>query len=205
MNGMTSRLEAVRQIIFALKIERIVETGTFRGTTAEWFAQFGIPFETVEIVERYYEFSKHRLKPFANANIALASSVPYLWERIEKGAIAPDARQLFYLDSHWEKHLPLREELELIFNHYTNAVVVIDDFQVEGDDGYGFDSYSPQEQLTLEYVSRVKLPRPLSVFYPATRSSEESGARRGWIVLTDSDALSADLDRIVLLRRCGQT
>src|SRR5450631_3532673 len=48
MNGMTSRLEATRQIIYALGIERIVETGTFRGTTAEWFAQFGITVESVE-------------------------------------------------------------------------------------------------------------------------------------------------------------
>jgi hypothetical protein len=200
MNGMTSRLETVRQIIFALKIERIVETGTFRGTTAEWFAQFGLPLETVEIIERYYEFSKRRLKPFPNAKITLASSVSYLKERVAKGAVPLDARQLFYLDSHWEKHLPLREELDLIFHNYTNSVAIIDDFEVADDDGYSFDAYSPQEQLTFEYILEANLPRSLCAFYPATKSSEETGARRGWIVLTTCQEVANVLRMISLLR-----
>jgi predicted O-methyltransferase YrrM len=66
MNDQTARLEATRQIIFALKIRRIIETGTFRGTTTEWFSQFGLPVETVEVNKRYFAFAKARLKKFAN-------------------------------------------------------------------------------------------------------------------------------------------
>jgi len=199
MNGMTSRLEATRQIIHALAIERIVETGTFRGTTAEWFAQFGLPFETVELAERYWTFSRARLAKFTNAKIYLQSSVPFLKERIALGSVEKDARQFFYLDSHWENHLPLREELELIFKHYTNAVVLIDDFKVEDDAGYGFDHYAPDKELTLAYVRNSELPK-LSCFYPTTRSKEETGAKRGWVVLTANPGMAEQLRTISLLR-----
>lgn len=199
MNGMTSRLEATRQIIHALEIERIIETGTFRGTTAEWFAQFGLPLETVEIARRYHAFSQARLAKFKNVELLLNSSVPFLKERIARGAVAKDSRQLFYLDSHWENYLPLREELELIFGHYTNAVVLVDDFKVADDEGYGFDHYAPDKELTLAYVLNSKLPK-LSCFYPATRSDEETGAKRGWVVLTSNIGLSDRLKTITLLR-----
>ena len=199
MNGMTSRLEAARQIIHALRIERIIETGTFRGTTAEWLAQFGLPLETVEISQRYYAFAQARLAKFKNTEVLLNSSVPFLKERIARGAVAKDRRQLFYLDSHWENYLPLREELELIFSHYNNAVVLIDDFKVADDEGYGFDHYAPDKELTLTYVLNSKLPK-LSCFYPATRSNEETGAKRGWVVLTSNIQMADQLRAITLLR-----
>ncbi|WP_141688607.1 hypothetical protein [Bradyrhizobium paxllaeri] len=201
MNGMTSRLEATRQIIHVLGIESIVETGTFRGTTAEWFAQFGLPLETVELAERYWAFSRARLAKFANAKIYLQSSVPFLRERIARGSSEKDARQLFYLDSHWENYLPLREELELIFNHYTSAVVLIDDFKVDDDAGYGFDHYAPDKELTLAYVEKSDLPE-LSCFYPTTGSREETGAKRGWVVLTSNHQMAEQLKTISLLREC---
>jgi predicted O-methyltransferase YrrM len=198
MNGMTSRLEATRQIIYALKIERIVETGTFRGTTAEWFSQFGLPFETIEVYERYAAFSQARLRRYRNASIFFGSSVPYLKTRAASG-IPKHTRQLFYLDAHWEYYLPLREELEIIFSAYDDAVVLIDDFMVEGDAGYGYDRYSEENSLTLDYISKSNLPR-LWCFFPATPSSQETGARRGWVVLTNSKDLARQLEKISLLR-----
>jgi hypothetical protein len=201
MNGMTSRLEAVRQIIHSLKIEQIVEMGTFRGTTAEWFAQFGLPFETVEISQRYYSFSKRRLKPYVNAEIYRDTSISFLKKRIAQKKTDRNTRQLFYLDSHWEKHLPLREEMELILNNYANVVILIDDFQVDGDPGYCFDAYSETDRLTMSYLSQAKLPDHIQYFYPATRSGDETGMRRGWVVATDNSVMANSLDAIPLLRR----
>jgi hypothetical protein len=194
MNGMTSRLEATRQMIFALGIEQIVETGTYRGTTTEWFAQFGIPIETVEISERFFAFSKARLAGFPHVKLSLNSSVPYLEARIPTAA-----RTLFYLDSHWENYLPLREELRLIFRRYKNAVVLIDDFKVEDDSGYGFDAYSSEKDITLRYISSSD-SKNLRFFYPATPSAQETGARRGWIVITSNDLIVRELSRLTLLR-----
>lgn len=197
MNSMASRLEATRQIIYTIQIESIVETGTYRGTTTEWFAQFNLPVETVEVSERYWTFAKMRLAKFDNVNVVQASSVPFLQDRIAR--TASGARELFYLDSHWEDHLPLREELELIFNYYSQCIVLVDDFKVEDDAGYGFDQYSPTKQLTLNYLREASLPR-LFQFYPATPSNEETGMRRGWIVLTSSPELATKLRGLSLLR-----
>lgn len=199
MNGMTSRLEAVRQTIFRLKIEHIVETGTYRGTTAEWLAQFGLPLETIEISERFCAFSRARLSKFKNAKVFLDSSVSFLTDRVAQGRVAPDALQLFYLDSHWQDYLPLREELQIIFKNYGNSVVVIDDFEVVDDEGYGFDRYAPDKELTLNYLMKCDLPK-LNYFYPSTRSSEETGAKRGWIVLTSNPQRAEQLRTVQLLR-----
>lgn len=198
MNGMTSRLEATRQIIYGLKIERIVETGTFRGTTAEWFAEFGLPFETIEFYERHASFSQARLGRYPNARVFAGFSVPFLKSRIASD-VSKNARQLFYLDAHGKGHLPLREELTLIFTAYHNAVVLIDDFKVEGDTGYGFDSYSEDDSLTLDYLSKSNLPA-LWCFFPTTPSHQETGFKRGWVVLTNSEELASQLQSIPLLR-----
>jgi hypothetical protein len=198
MNGMTSRLEAVRQIIFGLGVEQIVETGTYRGVTAEWFAQFGIPFETVEFSERYFAFSKIRLRHYSNAKISCDASVHYLQNRV-KDASLRDAVTLFYLDAHWLE-LPLQDELELIFSNYDNAAVLIDDFKVADDEGYGFDNYGPGKAITLEYVLKCRLP-PLSVFFPTTKADQETGWKRGWVVLTSNEAIARKLCEINLLRR----
>jgi hypothetical protein len=199
MNGQTSRLEATRQIIHALKIENIVETGTFRGTTTEWFAQFGIPVDTVEVYERNFIFSKERLAKLANVRTTLDSSVSFLTKRAPSSA-----RHLFYLDAHWENYLPLRDELRLISDRYPNAIVLIDDFQVPGDDGYGYDNYGVDNALTLEYVAHSNLP-PFSIFLPATPAREETGFKRGWVVLTTNPVLAAQLGTISLLRPHKET
>jgi hypothetical protein len=194
MNSMTSRLEATRQLIYGLQIEQIIETGTFRGTTTEWFAQFGIPVETVEINERFFAFSQVRLAGFRNVTVSLSSSVPFLQARE-----ATSASTLFYLDSHWENHLPLREELELIFARYPNSVVLIDDFKVPDDEGYGFDHYAADKELTIEYVRASNVPA-LFYFFPSTPSMQETGAKRGWVVLTANAEMAHQLRTLPLVR-----
>ena len=197
MNGQTSRLEAVRQIIFAAGIARIIETGTYRGTTTEWFAQFALPVETVETDERVFAFSKARLSRFPNVAIYLEPSTSFLRRRLA-GADAGD-RVLFYLDAHWENSLPLREELQIIFAHHPNSVIVIDDFKVRDDDGYHYDDYGPDRALTLDYVEKSNLPA-YHAFYPATPSRQETGMKSGWIVLTPDPAIAERLRTITLLR-----
>ena len=197
MNGQTSRLEAVRQIIYAAEITQIIETGTFRGTTTEWFAQFGLPVESVETDERFFSFSKARLSKFRNVKLYLDSSVSFLASRL--GSAGSSDRVLFYLDAHWENSLPLRDELQIIFAHRANSVIVIDDFHVRDDDGYQYDNYGPDKALTLEYIEKSNLPAHYA-FYPATQSKQETGMRSGWIVLTPNPNIAERLRTIALLR-----
>jgi hypothetical protein len=198
MNGQTARLEATRQMMHGLGIKRVVETGTYRGTTAEWFGQFGVPVETVEANQRYYMFSKTRLARFDNIEVIKGSSVPFLQQRASS-----DIPHLFYLDAHWEEHLPLREELQLIIGRYPNSVVVVDDFKVNDDPGYAFDFYGSDKELTLEYVSASHLPK-LWTFFPAVRSEQETGAKRGWVVFTSNNEMAGKLRSINLLREYAE-
>ncbi|WFU18776.1 hypothetical protein [Bradyrhizobium sp. CB3481] len=197
MNGQTSRLEAVRQIIYAAGINRIIETGTFRGTTTEWFAQFGLPLETVETDQRFFYFAKARLSRFSNVEAHLDSSVSFLSKRLSHA----DRRDriLFYLDAHWENSLPLREELQVIFANHTNSIIVIDDFNVRDDTDYNYDDYGPDKALTLEYIENSNLP-PYCAFYPATPAKQETGMKSGWIVLTPEPELAGVLRALALLR-----
>jgi len=197
MNGQTARLEAVRQIIYTAEIARIIETGTFRGTTTEWFAQFGLPVETVETDERFFSFSKARLSKFSNVELHLDSSVSFLANRLTHANMSD--RVLFYLDAHWENNLPLRDELRIIFAKHANSVILIDDFNVLDDAGYAYDNYGPDKALTLDYIERSNLP-VYHAFYPATPSKQETGMKSGWIVLTPDPDIAERLRTIVLLR-----
>lgn len=88
----------------------------------------------------------------------------------------------FYLDAHWGEDLPLRDELEIIFSKWKRPIVMVDDFQVPNSD-YGFDDYGPGKALNLSYIEPVVSDHKISVFFPAVNSSEETGARRGSVVL----------------------
>ena len=85
--------------------------------------------------------------------------------------------------------LPLCEEVELIFNNYSNSVIVIDDFQVPDDPGYGFDDYSDNDRITAGYLAKANVPRSLLYFYPSTSASTETGAKRGWCVVDNPEVL----------------
>jgi predicted O-methyltransferase YrrM len=197
MNGQTARLEATRQILFGCQIKAIIETGTFRGTTTEWFAQFGVPVNSIEAHAPTYEFAKRRLGHLGNVSVEFGDSVRVLESLMPK--IAKAAPTFVYLDAHWENYLPLRDEIDLICAHLTKPVILIDDFEVPGDPGYTFDNYGPGKALTEDYLRACKFNQ-LEKFYPAVPSAEETGGKRGWIVLAGDPAMIQALNRINLLK-----
>jgi SEC-C motif len=199
MNSQSARLALARQIIFGCGIERVIETGTFIGMTTEFFARFSIPVITAECNAEYARHARTRLTNWKNVDLRLGDSVAILRD-IARETIDRSVPTLFYLDAHWDGHLPLREEAELAISHFAGSVLMIDDFAVPDDPGYGFDDYGPGQRLDIEYLLDSKLPG-LSIYFPSTPSSQEDGARRGCVVVTASPALAAILDDIVLLRR----
>jgi hypothetical protein len=106
----------------------------------------------------------------------------------------------FYLDAHGWGALPLAEELALAFRHWPAAVVMVDDFQVPGDAGYGFDDYGDGEALTLGYLAGHRVLPP-HVWFPACASEHESGARRGCVVLAGAPDVARRVDQVQTLRR----
>jgi hypothetical protein len=97
-----------------------------------------------------------------------------------------DTRTFFYLDAHWHKDLPLRDETEFIMRNFDSFVIMIDDFEVPGDPGYTFDDYGPGKRLSLSDFPFHNDNRIFS-YRPARPSSRESGIRRGCIILVSSD------------------
>jgi hypothetical protein len=106
----------------------------------------------------------------------------------------------FYLDAHWREELPLAEEIEIVSARCPAAIVMIDDFQVPGDAGYGYDDYGPGQALTPAYIAPALAAHGLRAFYPSTPSVEESGSRRGCAVLAKDAVHGRTLEAVSLLR-----
>jgi Tfp pilus assembly protein PilF/predicted O-methyltransferase YrrM len=198
MNGQSIRTETVRQLIHQCGIARIVETGTFLGATTEFFAEFHVPVTTAEVNQQFAMRAKQRLLRWSNVDLRAQDSVSALSHLVNE-PIDHSVPTLFYLDAHWQDYLPLREEVAVAISNFSNALLVIDDFAVPGDPGYGFDDYGSGMRLDLDYLLRATT-RELFVFFPLARSDTETGARRGWVIATASAEIVGALRRHPHLR-----
>jgi hypothetical protein len=193
MNGQVARRLITRAIARSVEFDRVIETGTYRGATTAFLAEtFGVPISSVEAVPRYREYAGHRLADEPLVTLDQGDSREFL----RKQAGVSGGTVFFYLDAHWEGDLPLAEELDIVAAAWRRAVVMIDDFKVPGDPGYGYDDYGPGKALTEDYLP--KSVAGWSRYYPTTLSDGETGARRGCVVLTTP---GIDLE-IPELRRC---
>lgn len=208
MNGQRERQELARQIAAAVTFDRVLETGTYRGGTTRFLADtFAVPVESVEAVPRYFVYAFNALGPDRRIRLSLGDSRHFLRRQADRvgfrdGMGTPPETVFFYLDAHWENDLPLAEELRVIAGAWSRAVVMVDDFEVPGDVGYGFDDYGPVGVLTEGY-----LPAEVSSwtrFYPAASSSVETGARRGCVVLV-SPALADQTSAACAAMRVAET
>jgi len=190
MNDQTARQRVVRALIHAVQPAHAIETGTYRGVTTEWLARFGVPVLTIESEERAFLFARRRLARFGHVRVVRGDSVDVL------RALPHDDRVVFcYLDAHDPDHTPLRDELRAVVERMPRAVVVIDDFAIPDDAGYG-----ANEGIDLEALDRSGLPRPCGLFFPTVPSSEETGHRRGAAVVTWDRALAERIATVELLR-----
>lgn len=189
LNGSLARLAAFEELKRRCSFDAVVETGTYRGETTIFLASAGCPVYSSEVNPRYLGYARVRLWSLSNVHFCLGDSRQFL-RRLIQDSTVPKDRVFFYLDAHWHEDLPLREEVGLIFRHWTRPVVMVDDFQVPDDFGYQFDDYGDGKKLSLDYLAPVAhlgfIP-----FFPTLPSSEEVGLKRGWVVLA-SDEFSID-------------
>lgn len=176
-NGQARRTEMMRALLDAFRPQLVVETGTYFGSTSEWLAkESGVTVHTVEVNARYFFYSAWRLRSIRNLKRHRADSRDFL-RRLEADPRIPSQSVLFYLDAHDFGNWPLNEELILIQQHWTDSIVVIDDFLIDDDSGYGFLA-GEDWQFSLESV-----PAGYAAFFPTAPSSDETGAKRGAVVL----------------------
>ena len=75
------------------------------------------------------------------------------------------------------------------------------DFEVPGDEGYGFDDYGFRRSLSMSCFGKVFRELELSVYFPVLPSMQETGARSGCVVLAKAGSAAAgQLDKLPLLR-----
>jgi len=180
-NGQEFRRKMFNQICDVINFKQIVETGTFRGNTTEFMSKRAVPIQTIEYDKRLYGYLTMRF--LLNRSITLIQGD----SREGLKSIALNCKDnsepvFFYLDAHWNDDLPLKEELEIIFLNWRNAVVMIDDFKVPDTD-YGYDDYGSGKALTLEYLENIPQLKQCSLFFPAQGEQLETGKRRGSIVI----------------------
>ncbi|MBD3375320.1 hypothetical protein GF406_09815 [candidate division KSB1 bacterium] len=181
-NGQIQRKQIFKGLMNTFPIQSIVETGTWVGNTAGYMViETGIPVNTVEVNPHIYRLARKRLENYANIFIYQGNSPEFL-HRLAETEIA-DLFTFFYLDAHWGTTLPLKDEITLICNAWKRYIIMIDDFQVPGDDGYRYDSYYNYGPLSLSTFGDLFSKYNLIPFYPAAPSAEETGSKAGCVVL----------------------
>jgi hypothetical protein len=214
-NGQTARQALFVDIIAKLQPYAIVETGTSLGATTELMSQTGLPVFTIELHPRNYGFARARFWRRQKVKLLHGDSRASLVKLFD-GALQPLSNRtiFFYLDAHYYDDLPLAEEIDIIFTRCPMAVVMIDDFEVPWDAGYGFDNYGPGKALVSSYIRLAISAHQLHAFYPSTPSTEDYPStpmaaaglaepgrlRRGCVVLVKEAYHGAVVVSVPLLR-----
>ncbi len=185
-NGQVGREAIMLDLLRLLRPAAVVETGTFRGISLEWFAKnYSGQVLSCEKEKLYFLQAQARLAHYSNVDLWLEDSRCFLAKILDK--LQTNNPILVYLDAHWEQDLPLRDELKVIFSRQPKAVAVIDDFRVPDDAGYGWDDYGDQGAIELKLLDGV-IPGNAQLFFPILSSSEETGARRGCCIVASESA-----------------
>jgi hypothetical protein len=199
-NGQVFRQHLFAELMARIRFVAIVETGTHHGTTTAHFRRAtDLPIHSFEADPRAYGFATERLKGLANLHLHLGDSRLGLL-RIAAARALPVGPVFFYLDAHWLDELPLAEEIALAFRYWPDAVVMVDDFAVPDDPGYGFDDYGPTQALTLAYLVDHGV-LPTGVWFPRCVASAETGSRRGSVLLAHAADIVRQVDALPTLRR----
>jgi hypothetical protein len=183
-NGDVLRARIIAEVFRAAGCSVFVETGSYLGSTALLAARlFRCPVHTSEVITRFWLMARARCVPFPAIHVVRGDCRRFL-----SGLRGPlsDATPFIYLDAHWYADLPLEEELALIASSWPRCVVVIDDFEVPGDPGFGFDRYDGKA-LSIERICARWRENPSAgptIYFPNYRAREELGPkRRGYVVL----------------------
>ena len=187
-----------RQLMLALlsafHFTTFVETGTSRGYSTELVAlhQPQLPIQTIEVVPATYELAKRSLARYPNISQHFGNSGDWIRDMIREHRFGNFP--LFFLDAHWQRYWPLRDELRHLAEDRLRTVIVIDDFEVPGHPEFGFDidggaEVQEGEKCNLDYV-RPALGPPNSYHAifpkysrPDAKLTSRRGAFRGHVVL----------------------
>jgi hypothetical protein len=199
-NGQRHRKKIFGEVTDAIAFDAIVETGTWLGDTTGYMRQTANkPVYSCEHNPRYFVLAGRRLKAMSDIFLELNDSRQFLRNRGQGDFL--NKTVFFYLDAHWDADLPLGEEVDFIAGGWKRYVILVDDFQVPDDPGYGFDNYGEGKALDLKFLEPAIRKFDLKVFFPSARSSEETAGKCGSVVLAPAGEFSEKLSRLLSLRK----
>ncbi len=183
-NSQFVRASILLYLIRELCFDEFWETGTHIGDTSLLVAaQAKVRIASCELNQDYFKLADETLKPFGKRVELFNEDSRVFLRRLVARRSAE--RPFVYLDAHWYEELPLLQEIEIIINSNVEFLIVIDDFEVRADSGFGYDEYA-ESKLSLDYIHE-SVDRPgIAAFQPAYASSVESGCKRGYILLASA-------------------
>lgn len=199
-NGQRERQRIYKELNGLVNFSKIVETGTFRGATTAFFLESSAAdILTVESSEKNFGFCQARFLGCRRISLHHSDSRSLLRKFFSSLDANWGQPVFFYLDAHWEQDLPLLEECQIILESKVPSIVMVDDFQVSDDPGYGFDDYGPGKALTLDYLRPIR-GLGVEAFFPLAASSEETGKVRGSVILGIGEPCATVLKEVKSLR-----
>ena len=160
-------------------IKTVIELGSCVMGTTKWLAENFENVKTVEINADFRKFGLERTKGMRNIESLLGDSVRMLPIMLKDICTTP----LIFIDSHWEKHFPLFDELDIIYQSGLKPIIIIHDCQVPEHPELGFDSYMGVN-ISFESIEPF-LNNIYKGFYAYHCNSTEksAGAKRGVIYI----------------------
>ncbi len=198
-NNQYYKQQTFKELLTLFKFEEIVETGTYNGNTTEYMHKVSLlKTRTVENNPRKYGFAWSRLFRYYKIRTYFGESSKIL-DRLCSGNKFRNRCVFFYLDAHFNGPIPLLREIEIILTNLKQAVIMIDDFRVPGFPAYLFDTYATGESLDLKYLEGLNYSN-LNFFFPTVDPKNETGFKRGYVVLTANPDMIVKLKLAKLLR-----
>lgn len=202
-NGQHHRKRVFLDLFATCPFLTIVETGTFIGNTTGFMAESTTArIHTCEANPIFHSLAKSRVPDHTRIAFYQGDSRTVLRELLAQNAaqFRTGAPVFFYLDAHWHDDLPLDEEISLIAAHVGEFAIMIDDFQVPDDPGYGYDNYGKGKSLDLATFGALFHRLELQAFFPSLKGEQETGGRRGCVVLARRGPLAEKLATLASLR-----
>jgi len=176
--GDTIMADKIRELIKFHAIDLVIECGTYLGGTTRRLAMMCKEVATIEVNPDHYGRARALLEPCKNTEIFCGSTVDILPMLLD---IYKDRNMLLFIDSHWEEHNPLLEELEIIHRVGIKPVIAIHDFKVPDHPELGYDIY---KDIVYEWGwIREAIERIYGKDYRIEYNSKATGAMRGIIYI----------------------
>jgi len=186
MNGQSRRIFTFYGLVHKFKPTIAIETGTYYGSST-WL-MLGTNVSKTYTIESNRHFAKIATERFPKeiANGSLEIHIGKSQSKIKSilKNIPTSERIIAYLDAHWEGDIPTSTEVRELNEWGGPWIALVDDFKVETDKTYDFDTYGDSE-VSINIFNTVS---NFLIYFPSDPSTRETGSRRGTAYLISREA-----------------